>query len=84
MDGKHSGANLAMHILSSLDWANITLKVHNHICLQLACLEDYPYIGHFMLDNAKNNVTVMQALQKELKKHKHEKYELYQENSRLF
>ena len=41
VDGKHSGANLATHILSSLDRADITLKVHIYNCSRLACLEYY-------------------------------------------
>lgn len=66
LTGSHDGASLAQAVLQLLDRAQVTLKVRVLLRLQEASLTSSK-IGHFTLDNASNNGTMMQELERLLK-----------------
>ena len=65
LSGSHDGVSLANATIQLLDRADITLNVRVPLRLQEASLTSSK-VGHFTLDNASNNGTMMQELQETL------------------
>jgi hypothetical protein len=62
--GRHDGESLAQTVLQLLDRAGITVKVST-MCNRGENISDtFPKAGHFTLDNASNNETMMKALER--------------------
>jgi hypothetical protein len=69
LHGNHDGKTLAITILHLLDRAGVTVKVRAQILEVNGTLITYlvPFkVGHFTLDNAANNETMMYELQRRL------------------
>jgi hypothetical protein len=67
LSGSHNGVSLGTAVIDLLDRAGITLKVRVPLRLPEASLTSSK-VGHFTLDNASNNGTMMKELEKRLKR----------------
>lgn len=65
--GSHDGESLAATIIKLLDRAEITVKVWILcMCIWLPVSDAFPEVGHFTMDNASNNETMMKFLEEKL------------------
>jgi hypothetical protein len=64
LHGRHNGKTLAETIVKLLNQAQITVKVSYYMTQQSQCtLLTFLKVGHFTLDNARNNGTMMHSLE---------------------
>ena len=67
--GKHDGERIARIVMNLLDRAEVTLKVRvNEAVITMHVSNVSLKVGHFTMDNATNNGTMMQALARLLEK----------------
>ncbi len=70
LPGKHNGKAIAEAVMELLDRAHITIKVRllHEAGITMHISDISLKVGHFTLDNASNNGTMMQQLEEMLKK----------------
>jgi hypothetical protein len=60
--GTHDGVSLARTVIDLLDRAGVTVKVGFYITHEHRLIQHYSKVGHFTMDNASNNITMMKEL----------------------
>jgi hypothetical protein len=59
----HSGKTIARTVVHLLDRAEVTLKVRRCFVIPVIDVHSFTQVGHFTMDNASNNETMMQVLE---------------------